>query len=86
MNINLHIGKIVLDGLPVEDSVAAADIQTAVAVELKRLISNGAHPSGLREGRSLASMPSEDIHLAVGETPADIGRQIGRAVYGGMYR
>ena len=85
MNIHLHIDQLVLDGLPVEAGDAAA-VQAGVEAELTRLLATGAVAPGLRTGGARASVPSEDIHLTGDETPATLGRQIGRAVYGGISR
>jgi hypothetical protein len=83
MTIHLHIDQLVLDGLPVETCDAAV-VQAAVEMELTRLFTNGAIAPGLRTGGARASVPSQGIRLTGNETPAIVGQQIGRAVYGGI--
>jgi hypothetical protein len=83
MNIYLNIDELVLDGLPIgaEDTSA---LRTALETELTHLLSGEASTAGLRRKGNLASLPITDIVLEGNHTPADLGQQIARAVYGGM--
>jgi hypothetical protein len=83
MNINLHIDHLVLDGLPLEEGQGGA-IQAAVEAELARLLASGDLASALRMGGARASVAGGDIQLTGNHSPAALGRQIGRAVYGGI--
>jgi hypothetical protein len=81
MNINLHIERVVLDGL----SVASGEVvlvQTAVETELGRLLASElfAPTSSLAEARVLAG----EIHIHFGSTARDLGVEIGRSVFRGL--
>lgn len=84
MDINLHIERLVLDGLPVTRSQGAL-VQAAVEAELARLLSDGGLASTWRSGGAVPTVRADAIHLAAGESnPPQIGQQIARAVYGGL--
>jgi len=84
MNIRLHIDRLVLEGLPVTRSQGPL-VQAAVEAELSRLMSEGGLAQELASGGAVPSVPADGINLA-GGSPANIGRQIARAVYGGIGR
>ena len=78
MNINLHIEKLVLEGLP----VGAQDgplVQAAVQQELARLLGQ----SGLALRGSVPALRGETIRMAGGGAE-QLGAQIAQAVHGGM--
>ena len=85
MTIHLHIDTLVLDGVPVEVGDGEA-VRAAVVEELTRLFAGGADSPGLRSGGARASVLADGIHLTGDQTPATLGLQIGRAVYGGISR
>ncbi|MEA3276257.1 MAG: hypothetical protein U9Q81_13400 [Pseudomonadota bacterium] len=85
MNVHLHIDELVLEGLPLEATDAAA-VKAAVETELTRLLANGGLAPDLRTGGARASVPAGDIHLGGDRTPSDLGRQIGRTLYRGINR
>jgi len=82
MNIRLHIDRLVLEGLPVTRSQGPL-VQAAVEAELSRLLSEGGLARELASGGAVPSLTADNIKLAKGG-PAQVGRQIARAVYGGI--
>jgi hypothetical protein len=82
MNINLHIERLILDGLHVPTSQGFV-VQAAVEAQLANLLrSEGLSPE-LRAGGVLRSVKAGGIHVANG-SPKHLGQQIGRAVYDGI--
>ena len=78
MNINLHIERLMLDGLSVASGEAAL-VQTAVEAELGRLLANEL----LAPARSsaLAYIGGGEIHLRAGVSARELGVEIGRSVF-----
>ncbi len=83
MNINLHIERLVLDGLPITSSQGAL-VQSAVETELAQLLNDGGLASSLQSGGAMPSARADAIQLTSESNPTQIGRQIARAVYGGL--
>ena len=83
MNINLHIERLVLDGLPITHSQGPL-VQAAVEAELARLIATDGLQVGLLEGGARPYAAANAIELASDMTPARLGQQIARSVYGGL--
>ncbi len=84
MNIELHIERLILDGLPIERS-QGPHLQAAVEAELTRLLASGLSPE-LIAGGAVPSVPAGNISLAGQSSPAQLGRQIARAVHRGIGR
>jgi hypothetical protein len=84
MTIKLHIERLVLEGLPIMRSQGPL-VQAAVQAELSRLLAQGGLGPELASGGAVPSVPVESIRLNAG-SPAQIGKQIARSVYGGMGR
>lgn len=82
--IRVHIERLVLEGLPVERSQGPL-VQAAVEAELSRLLAQGGLGPQLAAGGAVPSVPAEGIRFE-GGSPAQMGRQIARSVYGGMNR
>jgi hypothetical protein len=80
MNIELHIERLILDGLPVESRQGAL-IQSAVEAELARLLaSDGLNPE-LLSGGALGSLRAGDIQLERDGAAPHLGTQIAGAVH-----
>jgi hypothetical protein len=81
MNINLHIERLVLDGLAVGSGEAAL-VQTAVESELGRLLTSSlfASASSFAEAR----VAGGEIHLRPGVSARDLGVEIGRSVFASL--
>jgi hypothetical protein len=82
MSIRVHIESLVLEGLPITRSQGPL-VQAAVEAELARLMAEGGLAQELASGGAVPSVPAGNIKLA-GGGPNHIGRQIARAVYGGI--
>jgi hypothetical protein len=80
MNINLHIERLVLEGLPVAPSQSAL-VQSLVERELARLLAQKGVSEQLQSGTSLQSVRAGDIQFGQGAGVQIIGRQIARAVH-----
>ncbi|HKP11811.1 MAG TPA: hypothetical protein VJZ91_06855 [Blastocatellia bacterium] len=83
MNINLHIERLVLEGLPVEARHAAL-VREAIEAELTRLLAENGLSSGLQTGGVFPRLHADAVHLDKGNLSPQIGRQIGQAVYGSI--
>ena len=83
MNTNVHIERLVLDGIDLPYPQRPL-LQAAVEAELARLLAAGGVAPGLRAGGALASVPGGAMHLAEGSDPTRLGTQIARAVHGGI--
>jgi hypothetical protein len=80
MIVNLHIERLILEGLPVESAQGRA-VRTAVERELALLLGAGGLAGDLRSGGAFPEGRSGAIRLARGPRPARLGRQIADAVY-----
>lgn len=85
MKVNLHIDKLVLDGVGVEPH-QRADLKAAVEAELTAALTRNGIGSGLQGGGSLRSVRAGSITVGEQNEPGRLGRQIGQAVYGGISR
>ncbi len=83
MKINLHIEKLVLNGVPV-GSHQGAVIQSAIETELARLLTEGGLSSELMAGGAILRLPISSIQLTTDATPARLGRQIAGAAHSGV--
>lgn len=83
MNIELHIERLVLDGLALERGQGAS-VQAAVEAELTRLLGEQGLSARLQAGGALPSLQSNPVQLTPGSTPAQMGAQIARSVYSGI--
>ena len=83
MNINLHIERLILDGLPLE-ARDSATIRAAVEVELARLLTQNSDAANRETGGAVPNVRSNAIELTTQSSPAQIGRQIAGSIYGGI--
>lgn len=83
MNIKLHIERLVLDGLPVEQR-HGAELQAAVETELTRLLTDDGLSSSLKPGAAIARVKAAAIQIRSGDKITGLGQQIARSVYGGI--
>ncbi len=83
MKIQLHIERLILDGLPVE-RIDGSIVRAAVEAELSRLLTaEGLHPS-LLSGGATPAVQGSSIQLTSQSNPAHLGTQIAQAAYGGL--
>ena len=80
MNINLHIERLVLDGLPVAPS-QGAQVQALVERELARLLAQDGISKQLQSGLALHRVGAEEILSSQGVGIQTIGRQIAGAIH-----
>lgn len=83
MNINLHIERLVLDGVPLAPSGRPL-LQAAVETELTRLLASGGLSDALQSGGALYNVRTAGIQLTGDAGPARLGQQIAQSVYGGI--
>ena len=81
MNINLHIERLVLDGLAVGSGEAAL-VQTAVESELGRLLTSS--PCAPASSFAEARVAGGEIHLRRGVSARELGVEIGRSVFASL--
>ena len=81
MNINVHIERLVLDGMPLASSQGPL-VQAAVEAELTRLLAE----AGLScpTAGIIPHLPASSIHLEEHGGPARLGHQIAQAVHYGL--
>ena len=82
MNIHLHIERLILDGLPLEQR-DGAQMRVAVEAELTRLLSESGLGESYANGGAFASLRADTIH-ATDTRPQPLGTQIAHAVYGSI--
>jgi hypothetical protein len=80
MNINLHIERLVLDGLPVEARHGAL-LKEVIAAELERLLEANGLAASLQTGGVLPRLPAASIQLGSEKVPTRLGQQIAQTVY-----
>lgn len=80
MNINLHIERLILDGLPLA-SRQSAFIKEAVEAELTRLLAENGLSAGLQTGGAIRSLQANSIEINAETKSPQIGEQIARSVY-----
>ena len=84
MNINLHIERLVLDG--VNSALGQQHLlQNSVTSELTRLLNDGGLAHTFSEGVDIPWLATSGIQLAANK-PAELGPQIAQSVYGGIAR
>ena len=83
MNINLHIERLILDGVDIPSGQRPL-VQAAVEAELTRLLTAGGLSPALTGGGTLHRVSTNAIQLTNDAGPTDLGRQIAGSVYGGI--
>ena len=82
--IQVHIDRLVLDGLPVQNHEGPA-VKKAFQAELGRLLAEGNLSAELTGGGAFREMPGGSMTIGQRD-PRKIGREIARVVYGGIGR
>ena len=82
MNINLHIERLILDGLPLEQR-DGAQVWDAIAAELTQALTSGGVANNLAHGGALAWLALNAVQVDA-PRPKTIGEQIARSIYGGI--
>jgi hypothetical protein len=82
VNVNLHIERLVLEGIDI-DPAQRPILQAALEAELGRLIAEGG-VGALAAGGAVPSVKAEGFQMSGDGNPSQLGRQIAGAVYGGI--
>lgn len=85
MNINLHIERLILDGLPFEARHRAM-LQTEIETELVRLLTLNNVAANWQSGGAVPSVRADTIQLTAQSSPAQLGRQIAGSIYGSIHK
>ncbi|MFO0943673.1 MAG: hypothetical protein U0930_23300 [Pirellulales bacterium] len=83
MRINVHIERLVLDGLPV-DQRSSPQIQAAVQAQLAELLVAGGVSESLQNLGAVQSIRAPRISIHENELPTAIGSSIANAIHGGL--
>jgi hypothetical protein len=85
MNVNLHIERLVLEGLPFTSRDAAL-VREAVQAELARLFDQRDAAAGSFADAALPSMQGTPLRPPATETPPHFGAAIAQSVYGAILK
>jgi hypothetical protein len=80
MNINLHIERLVLEGVNIAPGQRRL-LQASVEAELTRLLTGGDLSGSLAQGVVLSHLSTSGIQLT-SNNPTQLGQQIAQSVYG----
>jgi hypothetical protein len=83
MKMNVHIERLILEGLPVS-SWQRAQIRSAVQKELTRLLFAGGLSDELRGGVAVPRIGAGTIQLGLENQPLKLGQSIAQAVHEGL--
>jgi hypothetical protein len=81
--IHVHVERLILDGIALPYG-QRPQLQAALEAELGRLLAEGGLATGLADGTMVPGLAGGNIQLAQDNEPGALGRQIARAVYGGI--
>jgi hypothetical protein len=83
MNVNLNIERLVLEGFQLRPGEHLL-VRASAERELSRLLTQGGLAPEVLSGVSVPAVRAGDISVAGGADAGALGRQIARAVYGGI--
>jgi hypothetical protein len=83
MNVNLHIERLVLEGIDLGSAYHPL-LQAALEAELGRLLAMGGLGAALAPGTTVASLPAGGLQLSADDSPTQLGRKIAQSVYRGI--
>ena len=83
MNVNLHIERLVLDGVNIRSDQRLA-MQSAMESELGRLLTAGGLAGEIAGGGAIPRVVGQPIQLPQQQEPHDTGRRIATSVYGAI--
>ena len=85
MKIQVHIERLILDGLPLEKWQGPL-VQAAVERELTRLLTAHGLAHELQSGGAVPQVRANGLQLANATHPTRLGQQIAQSVYSGLGR
>ena len=83
MNVNLHIERLVLEGLPI-GAREGASVKAALEAELTRLFAREAAQAGSVANAATASVQGAPLGASAAENPPRLGAAIAQSVYGAI--
>lgn len=83
MSLQVHIERLVLEGLPLEARHGAA-FQQALEAELGRLLGERGLAPGLASGAALPKLGAEPLQLGARPAAAPLGRQAAQSLAGAL--
>jgi len=83
MNVNLHIDRLVLDGLDLDHHQRPL-LQAAVQAELGRLLTAGGLSNEITNAGAIPRVAGNAIEVQQQHGPRDTGRRIAASVYGAI--
>lgn len=83
MNINLHIERLIVEGLPLEWRERQA-LHGAVEKQLAHLLMTRGIPDGLHAASNVAALVAPTLHGGRDAAPQSLGTQIGNSLYAGL--
>lgn len=86
MKINLHIDRVVLDGIDIKPGEQHW-VKAGLEAELSRLLTEpGALAPEFAQNLAVPRITSDSIQLSGDNNPVQLGEQIAQSVYGGIRR
>jgi hypothetical protein len=83
MNINLHIERLVLEGVDIEPQDRPL-LQLVLQRELTRLLTSDGLSQDFASGGAVSRISVPSIQLEANSRPTRLGQKIARSVYGGI--
>ena len=82
MNINLHIERLVLDGVDIAPNQRHL-LQASLETELTRLLTENGLSANLTQGAALPKLSGNALQIT-DNNPNQLGQQIALSIYGGI--
>jgi hypothetical protein len=83
MIINLHIDRVVVDGVSLEQG-SERHVRAAVERELSSLLMTRGVPTSMLGGGAVPGVRENSAHLEKASTPTAVGREVARSIYGSL--
>ena len=83
MKVNLHIDRLILDGMRF-DATERANLQEAIETELAALLAQENIASNWPSGGAVPRLRAAEIQMTANNNPAQLGKQIAGSVYGSI--
>lgn len=83
MNINLHIERLLLDGVHIAPNQRHL-LQASIEAELTRLLTQGGVAASMNQGLAVPKISAANLQLTSRTNPTQLGQQIAASVYSGI--